>query len=523
MKKYFIPFFVWFASLVFSLSPASAAEPVRGGTLIIGYPENADRLDGHRIRSGGVYWFTTGTLYNGLVTADDKHNVIPDLARSWDIKEGGRVWDFRLHEGVKFHDGSELTAEVVKWNFERARDPKVAWADKSDFEDILDRVEAVDKYTARFHLKKPSTNFHVTPLATGGRSLPMVSKQAVEKWGFKDFDTHPVGTGPFKFAEWVRDDHITLVRNENYFKKGLPHLDKVVIKILQNPNTRFSALRAGEVQMMFDIPPEMVPMIQKTPGVTYVKSKPCSYVWLILNAHPEAEKVGAGFFKDLRVRRAINLAIDREELVRLVVPEGMGVPAYGGPLPTGSPYYHKVDWVKYDPEKARQLLKEAGVPNLKFKLETNNSKGRFVRALEVIKEQLSRIGVETEITVFDKAAHFPRSRTSPPQWHGFLEDYEFSLDPSSYLYRYYGRGAVQNYNNWYNEECDRLLLEGMVEGDFEKRKKIYDRAQEIIVDDVVRIFLWYGVEDLAYTNKLKGYVFTRYYNSRRLEKAYFEK
>jgi peptide/nickel transport system substrate-binding protein len=350
----------------------------------------------------------------------------------------------------------------------------------------------------------------------------MVSKQAVEKWGFKDFNSHPVGTGPFKLTEYVQDDHMTLVRNENYFKKGLPYLDKIVVRIIHDANTRFSALRAGEIQMMYDLPPEMVPMIQKAPGVTYLKSAPCSYVWLCFNMDPEGEKVGSAFFKDVRVRQAISLAIDRDELVKLVVP-GMGEPAYGGPLPKTHRYYHKIDAIKYDPERAKQLLKEAGYPNLKFTMETNNSKSRFTRALEVMKEQLSRIGVETKIDVYDKASQLPRLMARPTHFHAYLEDLEFCIDPS-YMSRYYAIGSPQNYARWANPEFNKLLSEGMATADFQKRKKIYDRAQELIVsEDYVRLMLWYGVEDIAYSSKLKGYMFTPYYNHLKWEKAYLEK
>jgi peptide/nickel transport system substrate-binding protein len=266
----------------------------------------------------------------------------------------------------------------------------------------------------------------------------------------------------------------------------------------------------------------MVPTIQKTPGVTYAKTDPCSYVWLVFNMHADAEKVGSAFFKDVRVRKAIALAIDRDELVKLVVP-GAGTPSYGGPLPEGHRYYHKIDAIKYDPEQAKKLLKEAGYPNLKFTLETNNSKSRFVRALEVIKEQLARIGVEVNLEVFDKAAHFPRIQAKPPIFHATLEDLEFCIDPS-YMGRYYGYGNPQNYAQWKNPEFEKLLSDGMAEGNFEKRKKIYDRAQEIIIgEDFVRLVLWYGLDDIAYGSKLKGYVHAPNYTHLKWEKAYLEK
>jgi len=522
MRKISILSVILLGGLFSPLNPAMAGEPVRGGTLVIGIPDDPDRLDGHRIHGAMGYWLTTGSLYNSLVTGGEKNDVVPDLAQSWEKKEGGKVWDFKLHQGVKFHDGSELTAEVVKWNYERALDAKVGWADRGDFIKLVERIESVDKYTVRFYLKRPSQIFHIAPLSIMGQGLPMVSRQAVEKWGFKDFDSHVVGTGPFKLVEWRRDDRIILVRNDNYFKEGLPYFDKIVFRIIKDGNTRFSALRAGEIHIMFDLPPEMVPVIQKTTGVTYMKSQPCSYVWLLLNCDPEAEKVGSAFFKDIRVRQAISMAIDRDELVRLVVP-GAGEPAYGGPLPTGHPFYHKVDWVKYDPEQAKKLLQEAGYPKLKFTMETNNSKARFVRGLEVIKEQLSRIGVETDIKVYEKASHYPRLLVKPGLYHAYLEDYEFSLDASTYLARYLPTGAGQNRNRYSNKEFDELLEEGLVEGDFQKRKKLYDQAQEIVIKECPLIHLWYGIEDMAVNNKLKGYIFTAYFTAMKFEKAYLEK
>jgi peptide/nickel transport system substrate-binding protein len=521
MKKFFIVSMA-LVCVFFSFGPVTAAGPVRGGTLVVGVPETPDHLDAHKMQSASIYWLMTGAVYNGLVSADDNYNIVPNLFKSWEQKDGGKIWEFKLEEGVKFHDGSDLTAEIVKWNFERAMDPKTGWTERRDFADVIDRIEAVGKYTVRFHLKYANPIFNIAPLSVTGRSVMMVSKQAVEKMGSKDFDNLPVGTGPFKVTEYIRDDHLTLVRNENYWKKGLPYLDKIVVKFIKDANTRFAALRTGEIQMMYDLPPEMVPMIQKAPGVTYLKSAPCSYVWLCFNMDPEAEKAGATFFKDVRVRQAISLAIDRDELVKLVVP-GMGEPAYGGPLPKTHRYYHQIDAIKYDPARAKQLLKEAGYPNLKFTMDTNNSKSRFARALEVMKEQLARIGVEADIQVLDKAASFPRILARPPMFHATLEDLEFCIDPS-YMSRYYAYGSPQNYARWNNPEFSKLLSEGMGTADFQKRKKIYDRAQELIVSvDYVRLMLWYGFEDIAYSSKLKGYMFTPYYNHLKWEKAYLEK
>ncbi len=182
-----------FVFMVFGFSPLDAAGPVRGGYFVIAVPESPDRMDGHSMSSASAYWFSAGMIYNGILTGAPDYKIEPDLAKSWEVKEGGKVWDFTFHEGVKFHDGSELTGEIVKWNFERALDPKTGFPDRRDFADSIEKIEVTGKYKVRFHLRRASPIFNIAPMSLNGRSIMMVSKEAVEKLG-KDFTNRPVGT-----------------------------------------------------------------------------------------------------------------------------------------------------------------------------------------------------------------------------------------------------------------------------------------------------------------------------------------
>ncbi|HWU39037.1 MAG TPA: ABC transporter substrate-binding protein [Candidatus Acidoferrum sp.] len=229
-------------ALLLLATPASAQ--VRGGTIRIALDADCTTMDPHR-STAAVDRQVYSNLYGKLVDIDAKFNIVPQLAQSWEIKNNGLIYIFKLRRGVKFHDGSDFNAEIVKWNFDRMRDPALASPRRSEIAPVKD-VKVLDPYTVEITLTTPYAPF-LSVLSD--RAGMMVSKAAVEKYK-DDYARNPMGTGPFRLVEWVKDDHITLKRFDGYWEKGLPYLDEIIYRPIPDTTVRFTAMRTGQVDLM---------------------------------------------------------------------------------------------------------------------------------------------------------------------------------------------------------------------------------------------------------------------------------
>jgi peptide/nickel transport system substrate-binding protein len=205
-------------------------QPKPGGTLRIAMPGDMTFFNANQGPAPGYFTFWVwNNIFNSLLTMTPppELKVVPELAKSWEVQDGGETWIFHLQEGVKFHDGTDFDAAAAKWNFERILDPEThSWV--RPYYTSIDQVEAVDKYTLRVHMKEPFGSLH-TVLAGYFQGIPMASPKAFETYG-KDFVRHPTGTGPFILKEWSPGERVVLEKNPQYFKPGLPYLDKHLLK-----------------------------------------------------------------------------------------------------------------------------------------------------------------------------------------------------------------------------------------------------------------------------------------------------
>jgi peptide/nickel transport system substrate-binding protein len=249
------------ASVGMLLAAVPATAQVRGGTLRIAMDADNTTMDPHR-STAAVDRQVYNNIYSKLVDIDAKFGIVPQLAESWEVKGGGLVYVFKLRKGVKFHDGTDFNAEIVKWNFDRMRDPALASPRRSEIAPVKD-VKVVDPYTVEITLSASYSPF-LTVLTD--RAGMMVSKAAVEK--FKDdYARNPVGTGPFRFVEWVKDDHLTIKRFDGYWEKGLPYLDEVIYRPIPDPSVRFTSMRTGQVDFMHQIAPKDVAQAKGEKGL----------------------------------------------------------------------------------------------------------------------------------------------------------------------------------------------------------------------------------------------------------------
>jgi len=384
----------WFAvtlALAVGVGLASAAwaqgQPQVGGTLVYAAGADPDSLDPANTDSNPGE--AIGRMMNNfLVRFDAKLRLKPDLATSWTQSKDALTWTFKLRKGVKFHDGTPFNAEAVKYNFERFLGPEKPLK-ASLHTPIIKSVEVVDESTVRFNLKVPFA-FFLNNLAHSATAL--VSPAAHQKWG-KDLTLHPVGTGPFKFVEWVRGDHITLARNDDYFE-GKPRLDQIIIKTVREDSSRVLGLEAGDYDLIVRIPPEEVGRLRRNEKLRIEADQSNRALRIGINASRKP-------FDDVRVRQALNYAVDKESIVKNIY-QGLAavIPTMVGPLNTG---YAAVKGYPYDPARAKSLLQKAGYsPSNPLKLAAMTTKGVRAKDFEVvtaITQMWKDVGIEAELEI----------------------------------------------------------------------------------------------------------------------------
>src|SRR5215510_10549026 len=408
------------------LPAAWAQQPKPGGTLRVAWEADVTGLDPH-LSPGIQAYFVVGNLFNSLLTIDAELNYVPELAESWDVLEDGKVYVFHLRKGVKFHDGTDFDAEVVRWNFQRIVDPEEKAIDVP-FYSIVEAVEVVDAHTVKFILNHPSATL-LPVMAANRAGFLQMSPASYKQWGKENVRLHPVGTGPFKLARWEQNQIIVLEKNPDYFKPGLPYLDRIEFKIMKDGITRATALRAGEVDFVNYVPKELVERLSKEPKIRVVQG-------------PDTQNVNISFnngkkpFDDVRVRLALGgYGIDRHVIAKTAL-LGFGKPLWSFVPPGGKDHIDFAEEFPYNPQKAKALLKEAGFDDknpLKYTIMTHSAEPSLPTVATIMKTQMAKIGVEVTIEVLDRPV-FLRRLTTDRDWDQFVNLTLSSLDANTLSY-----------------------------------------------------------------------------------------
>ncbi len=433
-------------------SPALAQK--QGGEIVITYKDDVSTLD-PAIGYDWQNWSMIKSLFDGLMDYEPgTTNLVPDLAESYDISPDGTVFTFKLRPGVKFHNGREMTADDVKYSIERAVNPETQspgagfFASIKGFEaasagkaDGLEGITVVDPLTVKFELTRPDATFlHVMAI----NFAHVVPKEEVEKWG-ADFGKHPVGTGAYKLAEWTLGQRLVFERNPDYYHEGVPNLDKITFEVGQEPNVALLRLERGEVDVLGDgIPPAQF---------LQVKDDPQYKDWIVeggqLHTGYVTMNVNTAPFDNVKVRQAVNMAINKDRIVRII--NNRAVPA-NQPLPPSMPGYAK-DYKGYpfDPEKAKALLAEAGVGDgFTTELYAMNTDPN-PRIAQAIQQDLAAIGINAEIKSLAQANVIDAggNGSAPMIWSGGMAWIADFPDPSNFYGPILGcGGAVQGGWNW---------------------------------------------------------------------------
>lgn len=340
--------------------------PSHGGTLVYGVESEIPWYDPHVV-FGGSNKRVVLQIFEGLVDRDRTKPdqvppLVPRLAESWEVSDDGTVYTFRLRQGVTFHDGTPFNAGAVVFNFRRVIDPEFEFY-KEGTDSLrngpyryLTEVRAVDDYTVELVLDRPWGHFIDQLSTTLPSGLPlMMSPASVQEWGNEDVNLHPVGTGPFALEEYDPGVKTVLVRNEDYWNDPLPYLDRIIFFVTSEASTRVTALESGEVEMITAIPPDRVQDLVDA-GFKVIMPDRMNLVWFFsLNQDDE-------HLSDVRVRQAINHAIDRERLASELL-QDTALPVWKMVPGTSALFEEGAQAYPYDPERAKALLAEAGYPD----------------------------------------------------------------------------------------------------------------------------------------------------------------
>jgi ABC-type transport system substrate-binding protein len=471
-----------------------------GGSLKVAFESDVPGMDPHT--SLGVQaQVLIPILFNTLVTIDENLDVVPDLASSWEVKDGGKTYLFHLHKGVKFHDGTDCDAAAVKWNFDRLLNPEEKVLTASFFT-MVESVERVDAHTLKITLQYPTETF-LRALANYRKGFPVISPTAYKTWGKQDLPAHPVGTGPFKLAKWEQNSVILMERNAHYFKPGLPYLDRIEFRIMKDGVTRATALRAGEVDFVNLVPIEHVERLTRDPKVRVLRGPETATIFLVANH-------GRKPFDDVRVRQAtIGYGIDRRVIAKSAL---LGlVPPLLSFVPPGT-LGHKdfLEMYPYNPEKAKALLKEAGFDEgnpLKYTLMTHGANPVLPTIATIIKTQLANSGVEVNVEVLDRPVFLKRIREH--DLDQTLTIGSHFVDPYARAYLMETTGGSLNIPNHSDTHVDVLIDKLRRSTD---REEFLEVGYELQTYDAQRLIYPSVAADpyvQAARDYVKGYVFMR--------------
>ncbi|WP_222535873.1 ABC transporter substrate-binding protein [Pedobacter polysacchareus] len=494
----------------------------------INLDQNLTSLDPAFARNQNALWMVN-QVFNGLVQIDSVLNTVPCIAKSWEIADDGLSYTFHLRDDVYFHDdpifaggkGRKVVADDFAYSFYRLIDPKVASSGSWIFSDkVKDQHSfiALNDSTFQIKLTKPFPPF--LSLLTA-QYASVVPKEVVEHYG-KDFRNHPIGTGPFKFKYWKEDEILVLLKNEKYWEKDnghqLPYLDAVKVTFISDKQSAFMNFIKKDLDFFDkvdgsyrdDILSKSGNMTRKYKGKFQMIKSPylCTeYLGFLVDTSKSISKNSP--VKYLKVRQAINYAIDKPKLIKYLR-NSIGIPATAGFMPQGMPGFDStvVKGYHYEPEKAARLLAEAGFPNGKgmppITLSTSTT---YKDLMEFIQGELAAIGIKVKVDANPNASlRDMMSKNAVNFFRGsWIADYG---DAENYLAVFYSKNKVPdgpNYTGYFNKDYDKLFESSYYESDPQKRFKLYQKMDSMVMTYANIVPILYDQSLVMLQNNISGY------------------
>lgn len=466
------------------------ASAKQGGTARVAFQTEWAGLDPHMTSS-----MTSLQILNNVIETltfyNDDGKLVPWLAKSWEQSEDGKTWTFHLRKGVKFSNGREMTAEDVKWTYDRILDPEIGCGYSSNVGPKATEIKVVDKYTVSITHPEP---YGLLPQSLSFvQATGILAKESVNDNGRVRI---PIGTGPFKIEKLEGTTKIVLTRNEHYWQEGLPHLDKVIIEPVPDNKARMNGLISGAYDWVQRVAPQNYEQLKGNEGV--VVGTACQFSYDYLGVNTEREPLD-----DVKVRRAIAYALDRGQICQGAY-YGMCEPIQS-PVPDCSPWHF--DYQPYDRniERAKELLAEAGYPNgFEIELMPTTHYPFTVSAAQIVQQQLARIGIASKINALEWSQWLQEEGAG--NYDIYVCNWNGLIDADQYYYRQHHTDEVFNFTGYSNKKFDELVKKARSITDFEERYELYRQANQILVDDAPYIYMYNKKMIRAHREKLHGSV-----------------
>jgi len=479
---------------LFVAAPAWAAP---SGTVVVAQGVDPTTLDpmNHQETPAANLAFN---IFDGLVERDQNLKLVPLLAESYRIA-GPTVWEFKLKKGIKFHNGEPFDAEAVKFSWERMVDPKLKLRGASPYAPVT-HAEVVDAYTVRIHTKAP------WPILDTLATLPIVAPKYYKEKDLQYVAKNPVGTGPFKFVRWVKDDRIELEANEQYWR-GAPKIKKLVFRPIPDDAVRVAALQNGEIDVAVNIPPHLAAIIASHPKLFLSTAPSVRTIQLMYYTHQfdaQHKLVGPypGPVADKRVRQAMNAAVDVDEIIKNVL-DGKGMRVATMLTSAHFGFDRELKPTKADLGRTKQLLTEAGFPG-GVDMVLNAPQGRYVRDKEVaeaISGQLTKAGIRTTLRVFEWGNYLNNMayvHKAGPVW--LIGWGSTTYDAETVYVPLFRSGKILS--NYSNADFDGMVDEAQTVMDPKRRAELYTKINKLWIDDAAAMPLYQQLDLYGATRRL---------------------
>ena len=459
-----------------------------GGTLIAAWAQDPVGLDPHITSAYSSFQILENVL-DTLVTLDEEQNVVPSLAESWEVSDDGLVWTFHLRDGVAFSNGRALTADDVVYTYDRMLDPDTGSGNAYLLAGVVD-VAAVDERTVTITLDEP--NVALLGHLAVNKSVGIIARESVEDG---TINTQPIGTGPFMITDFQPGTSVRLERNPHYWQDGMPYLDAIDIRIIPDESVRRTALVSGDVDWAISVPPQALDQLRAEEGIVVDETTAGAYWYIGVNLEREP-------LNDPRVRQALAFAVNRENIA-VAASFGTAQPT-NGPIPSSSAWAMDHEPYSYDPERARELLAEAGLADgFDMEIMPTTQYEESIRAAQVIQADLAAVGIRATIRTLEWAEWLQEEGdgnydTYVCSWNGLV-------DPDDYFYAQHKTGEVFNFTGYSNATVDELLDEGRSTQGYDERYAIYQQINQTIVDEAPYVYLYNPLNINAYADHVHGY------------------
>lgn len=471
---------------------AAAQSPRRGGILRVGLNADPPNMDAHQ-STAAVDRQVYQNLYDKLVDINQDLEIVPMLATSWTITNGGRTYTFRLRPNVVFHDGTPFNADAVKYNFERMLDPGFGSPRRSEV-NLVQRVTVVDPLTVQIDLEKPFSPFLAV---LSDRAGMMVSPTAARRLG-RDFAREPVASGPYKFVEKRPQERIVLERFDRHWDRTAGNFDRIVYRPFTDEQARLANIRAGELDIIDAIPPTEVENLRKDTRLKLLERAGLGWqgMWIHVNAPP---------FNNRALRQALNAAIDRRTLARVVFLDT--VQPANGPFPPGqlgSDSGPNARIPERNLDLARAKLREGGQPS-GFAFTLKITPGRVPQQVaQVIQSMVGEVGIRVNIEIVEFGALL--GQLDSHRFEAALLGWSGRPDPDGNIYGFFVTGGGLNNSAYTNPRVDTLLDAARILTVPDHRRRAYGEVLTVLNEDLPYIFLWWPKEFKLHSPKLAGFV-----------------